>query len=66
MWAHPETTKLARCFMGLLVLDCTYKTNKYRLPLLDAIVVTGMNYCRWYKFGSLAKPNLTTRGLAQK
>jgi hypothetical protein len=43
MWAHPETTALARHFMDLLLLDYTYKTNRYRLPLLNAVILTGMN-----------------------
>lgn len=29
--------------MCLLVMDCTYKTNKYRLPLLNIVAVTGFN-----------------------
>ncbi|KAG6941553.1 hypothetical protein JG688_00018603 [Phytophthora aleatoria] len=43
MWAHPTTTQLARHFMDLVVLDCTYKTNRYHLPLLNVIILTGMN-----------------------
>ncbi|ETK96681.1 hypothetical protein F441_03428 [Phytophthora nicotianae CJ01A1] len=29
MWAHSATTKLSRDFMDLLILDCTYKTNRF-------------------------------------
>ncbi|ETL33762.1 hypothetical protein L916_13863 [Phytophthora nicotianae] len=43
LWAHPTTTKLAKQFMDILVLDCTYKTNKYGMPLLNVIVLIGMN-----------------------
>ncbi|KAE8964017.1 hypothetical protein PR001_g29193 [Phytophthora rubi] len=43
MWAHPATTKLAREFMDLLIVDCTYKTNRYGMPLLNAIILTGLN-----------------------
>lgn len=43
LWAPLETTNLARYFMGILVIVCTYKTKKYRMPLFNAIIVTGMN-----------------------
>ena len=33
-WAHPNSTKLFNTFSTVLVLDSTYKTNKYRLSLL--------------------------------
>jgi hypothetical protein len=29
--------------MDLLILDCTYKTNRFQMPLLNAIILTGMN-----------------------
>ena len=40
MWAHPTSIKLLRLFPKVLVLDATYKTNKYNLPLLQIIGVT--------------------------
>ena len=32
---HPEMIKLAQCFYQVLLIDCTYKTNKYNMPLLN-------------------------------
>ncbi|GMF43727.1 unnamed protein product [Phytophthora fragariaefolia] len=42
VWAYSETTELARYIMDLMVLDCTYKANCYRMLLLN-VVWTGMN-----------------------
>ena len=39
-WAHPESIKLLNLFPIVLVMDCTYKTNKYRQPLLQIIGIT--------------------------
>ncbi|XP_026416626.1 protein FAR1-RELATED SEQUENCE 5-like [Papaver somniferum] len=35
--AHPECVKLAFCFSQVLILDCTYKTNKYEMPLMNVV-----------------------------
>ena len=35
--AHPNSIKLFNMFSTVLVLDSTYKTNKYRLPLLEFV-----------------------------
>ncbi|ETL36392.1 hypothetical protein L914_11529, partial [Phytophthora nicotianae] len=43
VWARPKTTAMARDFMAVLVIDCTYKTNRFNMPLLNAIILTGMN-----------------------
>ena len=37
---HPNGIKLFNTFSTVLVLDSTYKTNKYRLPLLEIVGVT--------------------------
>jgi len=36
-WAHPDGIKLFNTFYTVLVLDSTYKTNKYRLLLLEFV-----------------------------
>jgi len=36
-WAHPNSIKLFNTFSTVLVLDSTYKTNKYHLPLLEFV-----------------------------
>ncbi|XP_026450018.1 uncharacterized protein LOC113350119 [Papaver somniferum] len=35
--AHPECVKLELCFPQVLILDCTYKTNKYEMPLMNIV-----------------------------
>ncbi|KAG3018579.1 hypothetical protein PC123_g17268 [Phytophthora cactorum] len=43
IWAHPATTELFKLHHDVLVPDCTYKTKKHRLPLLNIIAITGAN-----------------------
>ena len=33
--AHPQSVKMAKLFPSMFLLDCTYKTNKFGLPLLN-------------------------------
>ncbi|KAJ1423146.1 MULE transposase domain [Sesbania bispinosa] len=40
MWAHPDAVNLLNLFHIALIVDTTYKTNKYCLPLLEIVVVT--------------------------
>ncbi|XP_028087695.1 protein FAR-RED ELONGATED HYPOCOTYL 3-like [Camellia sinensis] len=39
-WAHLVSLDLFRTFPRLLIMDCTYKTNRYWLPLLEIVGVT--------------------------
>src|SRR4030043_1473182 len=39
-WAHPESIKVFNTFPTVLIMDSTYKTNKYCLPLLEFVGVT--------------------------
>ncbi|XP_058741131.1 protein FAR1-RELATED SEQUENCE 5-like [Vicia villosa] len=39
-WTHPNSVKLLNMFPLVLIFDCTYKTNRYRLPLLEIVGVT--------------------------
>ena len=41
-WAHPDLVKLLNAFSVVLLMDSTYKTNKYRLPLLEIVGVRSM------------------------
>ncbi|XP_060969793.1 protein FAR1-RELATED SEQUENCE 6-like [Cannabis sativa] len=43
-WAHPFGVDLLHIFPHVLVMDCTYKTNRYRLPLLEIVGVTSTEY----------------------
>ncbi|XP_058733982.1 protein FAR1-RELATED SEQUENCE 5-like [Vicia villosa] len=42
-WTHPKSIKMLNAFPTVLVIDSTYKTNKYRFPLLEIIGMTSMD-----------------------
>ncbi|XP_012832655.1 PREDICTED: uncharacterized protein LOC105953529 [Erythranthe guttata] len=46
MFAHPDSIKLLQLFPYVILMDCTYKTNRYEMPLLEIIGVTpvGRNF----------------------
>ncbi|XP_026399776.1 PKS-NRPS hybrid synthetase CHGG_01239-like [Papaver somniferum] len=35
--AHPLMAQLAQSFFPVLIMDCTYKTNKYHMPLFNIV-----------------------------
>ncbi|KAH1233760.1 Protein FAR1-RELATED SEQUENCE 5 [Glycine max] len=39
-WCHPDAVKLCNACHLMFFIDSTYKTNRYRLPLLDFVGVT--------------------------
>lgn len=39
-WTHPESVDILRAFPHVLIMDCTYKTNRYRWPLFEIVGVT--------------------------
>lgn len=39
-WEHPTSLDLLHVFPHVLLMDCTYKTNNYRMPLLEIIGMT--------------------------
>ena len=45
-WSHPDAVKLINSCNLVFLIDNTYKTNRYKLPLLDIIGVTptGMTF----------------------
>jgi len=42
LFAHPRSLKYLKYYSDVLILDCTYKTNKYNMPLLD---IVGVDAC---------------------
>ncbi|KAJ1409126.1 MULE transposase domain [Sesbania bispinosa] len=40
VWTHSDAMKLLNIFHIVLIIDTMYKTNKYRLPLLEVVGVT--------------------------
>jgi len=43
-WTYPDSLKLLNAFSIVLLMDNTYKTNKYRLPLLEIVGVNRFNF----------------------
>lgn len=41
--AHPFSLEILRAFPKVLIMDCTYKTNRFRCPLLEIVGVTSTN-----------------------
>ena len=41
-WAHPVSIDLLHAFPCILLMDCTYKCNRYNLPLLQIVGVTSI------------------------
>ena len=46
--------KYLECFPEVLIIDCTNKTNRYKLPLLDIVGQTNTNATFYTGFGLLA------------
>ncbi|MCL7045727.1 hypothetical protein MKW94_030008 [Papaver nudicaule] len=42
VWAHPESTLLAKCFPSVLVIDCTYKTNRFKVPFFHVAGISSL------------------------
>lgn len=42
-FAHPKSIELTKSYPNVFVMDCTYKTNKYKMPLLCIIGVSSFN-----------------------
>ncbi|XP_057443874.1 uncharacterized protein LOC130736031 [Lotus japonicus] len=45
-WAHPNAIKLFNTLPHVVIMDCTYKTNKFQIPLLEMVGLTstGLTY----------------------
>jgi hypothetical protein len=42
-FAHLTSMVLMRSYSSVFVMDCTYKTNRYKMPLLDIVGVSSFN-----------------------
>ena len=42
-FAHNESVALTRQYSSVLLMDCTYKTNKFKMPLLNIVGITSFN-----------------------
>ncbi|XP_074373898.1 protein FAR1-RELATED SEQUENCE 5-like [Apium graveolens] len=41
--AHPSSIMLTKNYSSIFLMDCTYKTNKYKMSLLNIVGVTSFN-----------------------
>ncbi|KAF8412056.1 hypothetical protein HHK36_000009 [Tetracentron sinense] len=53
-FSHPTSVKLSRAFPNVFLLDCTYKTNRFRLPLLSIVGVTSTDRTFFSAFAFLS------------
>jgi hypothetical protein len=42
-FAHPTSVQMMKNWNSVLLMDCTYKTNKFKMPLLNVVGVTSFN-----------------------
>ena len=42
-FAHNESVTLTRQYSSILLMNCIYKTNKFKMPLLNIIGITSFN-----------------------
>jgi len=54
-FVHPTSHKLWRAFPHVLLIDSTYKTNKYRMPFLEMVGVTSTSKTFCVGFAVLMK-----------
>jgi hypothetical protein len=54
IWVHPESLELYVNFPSVLVIDATYKTNEYRIPLLEVVGITSTMQTYSLMFGYLS------------
>ena len=43
LFAHPQSLGYLKLYLEVFIIDCTYKTNKYKMPLLD---IVGVDSCQ--------------------
>ncbi|RDX85190.1 hypothetical protein CR513_33658, partial [Mucuna pruriens] len=53
LWTHSNSIKLLNAFHIMLVIDATYKNNKYCLPLLESVGVTSIELTFFMTFAYL-------------
>jgi hypothetical protein len=42
-FAHPFSLRLCQLYSTVVLMDCTYKTNKFKMPLLHVVGMTAFN-----------------------
>lgn len=59
LFAHPESLAYLKSYPDLLILDYTYKTNKYNMPLLDIVDVDACQRSFYVAFAFLSSEEET-------
>jgi len=54
-FAHPKSIELLQTYSKVLLMDCTYKTNRFRMPLLNIVGMTATNSTFFGAFAFLQK-----------
>ncbi|XP_068339031.1 protein FAR1-RELATED SEQUENCE 2-like [Pyrus communis] len=54
-FAHSISIAMTKSYSNVFVMDCTYKTNKYKMPLLDIIGVSSFNTSFYSCFAFMQK-----------
>ncbi|OBS15929.1 hypothetical protein FPOA_13340 [Fusarium poae] len=51
-FAHPRSIQYLKTYPEVLIMDCTYRSNRYKMPLLDIIGVDccGKSFCIAFAF----------------
>jgi len=51
-WCHPDIVKLCNAYNLVFLINSTYKTNRYRLPLLNFVGATpiGMTFSAGFAY----------------
>ena len=49
-FSHTESLRLLALNHEVLILDCTYKTNRFNMPLLNIIGITSLGHNFWVAF----------------
>ncbi|KAI3833637.1 hypothetical protein MKX03_022415 [Papaver bracteatum] len=44
MWSHPESTLLVKCFPSVLMVDSTYKINRFKIPYFHVVGFSSTGY----------------------
>jgi len=52
-WTQPSSLKLLNSFYIVLIMDSTYKINKYMIPLLKVVGITSKRLTFSYAFALL-------------
>ena len=43
VFSHPKSYDMVNAYPQVLIIDCTYSTNRYNMPLLEAVGATSTN-----------------------